>query len=227
MWTFGTSGFLFQSNKLMYDRQTRSLWHSLTGEPVIGKLAHSGLKLELLPVTLTTWEEWLEQNPETTVLSLDTGHRRLYLHPSNEQAAYYGYFNSPDVMFPAYLTDDRLAAKQRVHALRFFGAASAYPIEILTRELVVNDVVGPQEVVIVADPEAMSARTYDPMGHRFAPGASATQLIDENGAAWRLTEEALVREDDASQTLPRLPGHDSFWFGWYAFHPQTELYTGR
>ncbi len=227
MRSFGTSGFLYQSNKLMYDRGTRTLWHSLTGEPVIGKLAHSGLKLDLLAVTLTTWEEWLEQNPDTTVLSLETGHRRQYLHPSDQQAAYYDYFNSPDVMFPAYLQDERLADKQRVHALRFFGAASAYPIDILAAELVVNDVVGPQEVVIVANPEAMSARTYDPMGHTFEPGTSPTQVIDEMGAAWRLTEEALVREDDASQILPRLPGHDSFWFGWYAFHPQTELYTGR
>ena len=71
--TFGTSGFLYQNNKLMYDRPTDTLWHSLTGEPVIGELAHSGKKLNRFPVTVTTWQEWLEQHPDTTVLSLDTG----------------------------------------------------------------------------------------------------------------------------------------------------------
>ena len=211
----------------MYDRTTWTLWHSLTGEPVIGRLAKSGIKLELLPVTLTTWKEWREQNPDTTVLSLDTGFRRKYLHPREQDAAYYDYFNTPEVMFPAFLTDERRAAKDRVFALKFFGAASAYPIEILAEELVVNDVIGPQEVVIVTDPEAKSARAYDPMGHMFTAGSVATEVVDEAGRLWRLTEVQLVRVDDASETLPRLPGHDSFWFGWYAFHPRTKLYTEK
>ena len=75
---FGTSGFLFNSNKLMYDRATLSMWHSLTGEPVVGKLANSGLELELLPLVLTTWEEWLAENPDTTVLTEDQGFNRRY-----------------------------------------------------------------------------------------------------------------------------------------------------
>ena len=53
---FGTSGLLFRSNKLMYDRATLSLWHQFLGEPVVGSLANSGIKLEVLPVLLTTWE---------------------------------------------------------------------------------------------------------------------------------------------------------------------------
>ncbi len=51
---FGTSGFLYQSNKLMFDRGTNTLWRPLTGEPVVGDLASSGLKLEILPLVLTT-----------------------------------------------------------------------------------------------------------------------------------------------------------------------------
>jgi hypothetical protein len=55
--TFGTSGLLYRSNKLMYDRNTESLWSSLLGEPVIGPLADSEIKLAFFPVVLTTWEE--------------------------------------------------------------------------------------------------------------------------------------------------------------------------
>ena len=54
-YTFGSSGFLFRSNKLMYDRQTRTLWNQLTGEPVLGQLVGTGVKLNLLPVVFTTW----------------------------------------------------------------------------------------------------------------------------------------------------------------------------
>ena len=71
--TFGTSGLLYQSNKLTYDRATQSLWSSLLGELVIGPLADSGIKLPFFPVVLTTWEEWLAEHPTTSVLSNDTG----------------------------------------------------------------------------------------------------------------------------------------------------------
>ncbi|MFY9823955.1 MAG: DUF3179 domain-containing (seleno)protein, partial [Thermoanaerobaculia bacterium] len=72
-YTFGTSGLLYRSNKLMVDRQTRSLWSNLTGEPVIGPLAGSPAdhRLAVLPLTLTTWQDWRHRHPETTVLALD------------------------------------------------------------------------------------------------------------------------------------------------------------
>lgn len=221
---FGTSGFLFNSNKLMYDRATLSMWHSLTGEPVVGKLANSGLELELLPLVLTTWEEWLSKNPDTTVLTEDQGFNRQYRHPENQGAIYYNYFHIPDVMFPAYLTDDRRIEKDRVLALKFFGAASAYPIETLAKELVVNDVVGPQEVVIVSDPKSKAARAYDRGGHTFSPTDNPRQVLDENNEPWQLTETDLYKIGDEAQRLERLPSHESFWFGWYAFNPQTKLY---
>ena len=53
--TFGTSGLLYRSNKVMYDRATNTLWHQFTGEPIIGPLADSGIRLPFYPVLLTTW----------------------------------------------------------------------------------------------------------------------------------------------------------------------------
>ena len=40
---FGTSGLLYRSNKLIFDRETKSLWNTFEGVPVIGRLAGSGL----------------------------------------------------------------------------------------------------------------------------------------------------------------------------------------
>jgi hypothetical protein len=44
-YTFGSSGFLFRSNKLMYDRQTRTLWNQITGEPVLGDLVGQAVRV--------------------------------------------------------------------------------------------------------------------------------------------------------------------------------------
>ena len=41
-----------------------------------------------------------------------------------------------------------------------------------------------------------------------------------------MTEEFLVNTADQLEKLARLPTHMAFWFGWYQFHPDTELYTG-
>ena len=61
----------------MYDHQTRTLWNQLSGEPVLGELVGSGVKLDLLPVVVTTWEDWLTQHPDTVVLDLNTGYQRI------------------------------------------------------------------------------------------------------------------------------------------------------
>ena len=48
--------------------------------------------------------------------------------------------------------------------------------------------------------------------------------MDSAGARWQVTEEALVKEGDPSMTLSRIPTQTSFWFGWYQYNPDTEIY---
>jgi len=91
----GTSGFLYRSNKLMYDRATQSLWSTLRGEPVIGPLVGQGIRLARGSVVTTTWGEWRRRHPHTSVLSIDTGHTRDYA----EGAAYRDYFATDALMF--------------------------------------------------------------------------------------------------------------------------------
>ncbi len=57
----------------MYDRGTKTLWHQFLGEPAVGELVGSGIELEVLPVTLTTWDDWVAAYPDTTVLNIETG----------------------------------------------------------------------------------------------------------------------------------------------------------
>jgi hypothetical protein len=216
---FGSSGFLYRSNKLMYDRGTKSLWHSLTGEPVVGTLAHSGIRLTVLPVVVSTWGQWKSDHPETKVLSLDTGHRREYV----PGAAYGGYFASPDTMFPVWRRSTVLPTKSYVFALTINGTPKAYPLATLERERVVNDTLGGEPIVLVAEARGRTVRAYRRGEHRFALAPEPSAVIDERGVRWRVTEEALVPAGGAGM-LDRIAGYVSYWFGWYVFNPRTLVY---
>ncbi len=68
-----TSGLLIRSNKVMFDVESRSVFDTFTGEAVTGPLADEGVQLDQATVLVTTWGEWKEANPETTVLMQEDG----------------------------------------------------------------------------------------------------------------------------------------------------------
>jgi hypothetical protein len=222
--TFGTSGLLYRSNKLMYDRQTYTLWSNLTGEPVVGRLARSPIRLEILPFTVTTWEDWRSAHPDTTVLKLDDsfGLRWNYTYrPGAADRVRAG------VSFPVWLKSKALEPKAEIYGLRVGQQAKAYPVERVLKEKVVNDRLGEVELVLIGDSKSGAVRAYRRDGRTFSPGRAAGELRDESGRAWRITEEALLADaagQEAPPRLERMPGHLSFWFGWYGFFPQTEIY---
>jgi hypothetical protein len=135
--TFGTSGLLYQSSKLMFDEETNSLWPTLQGKPMVGALAGSDLELDFAPVVTTTWGEWRKRYPGTLVLSPNTGHQRDY----SEGAAYRDYFSTDELMFDVSRRDRRLKNKDEVLvvrirgkrplaiAVRFLEKRSAYEVE--------------------------------------------------------------------------------------------------
>ena len=234
--TFGTSGMLYRSNKVMYDRLTNSLWNHLTGEPVIGPLWDSGIKLDFFPVLLTTWEEWLELHPDTTVLDQETGlyPAEFYAPEEDPQAIYYSYFNSPETMFPVPYRDDRLETKDVVLGVQLNDSYKAYSSAALLKSRIVNDVVGGEQILVLGSAASQGARAYyrgdksfkltpDDGGEYFG---IPSVIVDTDGGIWQVTEEFLVNTADESEKLARIPTHMSFWFGWFQFHPDTELYKG-
>jgi len=221
---FGTSGMLYRSNKLMYDRATETLWHQCRGEPVVGPLANSGIRLEVLPSALTTWEEWLAQHPDTSVISDDTGvyPPSLYRPEDDSRSIYFSYRADPETMFPVGFKDDSLPLKEPVFCLAFGDEARAYPRAKLPETPIVNDTVVGKEVVIVTTAGGAS-RAYDRQGRAFHYSGDM-RLADDRGESWLVFEDAMQSADDPENRLPRLPSKDAYWFGWYAFHQDTELY---
>ncbi|MFQ5743567.1 MAG: DUF3179 domain-containing protein [Acidobacteriota bacterium] len=239
LFTFATSGLLYRSNKLMFDRQTETLWSNLTGEPVVGPLVGEGIRLRVLPLVVTTWGAWKQQHPETTVLSLETGYERDY----TPGQPYGEYFASPATMFPVGVRDERLSPKAWVYGIRIGEAAVAFELSALQTAGVVNTVVGGKGVVLVTGAgRAVRAylrgdRTFLPAGRQeggivaqeeqaAVPAGPTVKLVASDGTRWRLTDLALT-EERGSDRLQRLPGHLAYWFGWYAFFPATELWQGE
>ncbi len=227
---FGTSGFLYRSNKLMYDRKTETLWHQFRGVPVVGPLVGSGIQLEVLPMTLTLWSEWAAKHPDTTVLDLDTGvfPAEAYTPESGNDSVYFAYRNQDTTMFPVPERSSELGTKDQVFGLNFGDEAKAYPLSLFEESSVINDTVGGRNVVIVAAGEGSGVRAYDRGDYVFTASAETGQgitLTDETGAGWQTGEDALVSLDDLAQSLERLPSRDAYWFGWYAFFPHTSVYS--
>lgn len=210
----GTSGFLYRSNKLMYDHETRSLWSTLQGEPVVGPLVDKGISLHRRHVVTTTWGEWKKRHPETTVLSLNTGHRRDY----GEGAAYRDYFATHQLMFDIPKLDNRLRNKDEVVGLRNGDQQLAVSARFLESHPVYHDQLGQQDLVILTDASGGN-RVYESSDVRFVSRDEST-ATDSDGHVWQVAEDGLTLD---SRRLERLPAHRVFWFGWYAQFPQTRL----
>ena len=234
--SFGTSGLLYESNKLMYDRATFSVWHQFTGEPVIGPQVGVADPLPFFPLLQTTWAEWQAEHPGTTVLSLETGiyPPERYAPESNATSIYHEYRANPSTMFPVARRNDVLRTKDLVIGVGIDDKFKAYAVEALQKDRVVNDQVGGTEIVVVAAAESDAARVYKREGHSFRldPESSSDpalprSLVDDSGGKWQVTEEHIVSSVDDSKKLDRIPTHTSFWFGWYNFHPETEVYKSN
>lgn len=226
--TFYTSGLLYRSNKLMFDSATKSLWNQFTGQPVVGPLVAEGIQLEILPVTLTTWEEWLSEHPDTQVLSLDTGYDRDYLKPGTEGAVYANYFASPSLLFPSgpRETGRTLRPKDQVFVLTVGGdEAKAYPLDLIRELGVVNDVVGGTPIVLLVDAGG-GVQAYERGDEEFRlVETPALTLEDAEEGLWQATAEALKGPE--GQQLRRLSGHASYWFAYRSFRPDGPLFTGE
>jgi hypothetical protein len=215
----GTSGFLYRSNKLMYDHATKSLWSTLTGTPVVGPLVGKGIELEPLYVVTTTWKEWRKRHPNTRVLSLDTGHLRDY----SEGAAYRDYFATDQLMFNVPKLDPRLPNKAEVLALRLSEEPNeqlAIAADFLAANRVYHDRIGGTVFVVLTDAGGAN-RVYEARKAVFASWDGGNAVRDRDGKVWKFDEDRLT--GPRGEVLKRLPAHRAFWFGWYAQYPATRL----
>lgn len=216
---FGTSGFIYRSNKLLYDKATKSLWQSLTGLPVIGPMAGGSTRLKPLAVVITPWKTWHDAHPDTTLLSPATEFQQQYAQPN----VFDEYAKVDEIAFPVPAQDARLPAKSEALVIRAIDPNNAQQLAIATDFLKANPVyhgeAAGQKYLVLTDAGGAS-RVYESGEHKFETfdGKTAT---DANKGSWMMTESALVGPDGSK--LRRYPAHRAYWIAWSAAFPDTQL----
>ena len=109
---FGVSGLLYNSDLVFYDRLTETLWDQVEAKAIVGPLA--GRELELVPVTMTSWDRWKNAHPDTVVLSADTGFLKDYSIDPYEK-----YRGSRRLMFPVSRKSNAIHPKTVVFGFEF------------------------------------------------------------------------------------------------------------
>lgn len=203
----GVSGRLINSNLVMYDRDTRSVWPQIPATAIAGE--RNGDTLDEVDVVWTTWGQWRGLHPETEVLSDRTGAVRNYARdPYGSYNPASGYYARSQVMFPVLHEDDELPAKRMVSGARTAERAVFFDLEELARD-------GLQETahfVGVFDERLGIARIYE------SDGKSEFELRDgqvvKSGTGERFAPDALP--------LEAVTAIEAFYFAWNAFYPDSE-----
>ena len=125
--SFGVSGLLYQSDVLLYDRASESLFSQLEAEAISGPLL--GQRLRALPVSYSSWSAWRARYPEGLVLTRATGFRRDY-----DRDPYAGYEQSRQLYFSVNnAAPPLLHPKERVFGISHAGTSKAYPVSELEK----------------------------------------------------------------------------------------------
>ena len=236
---FGTSGSLYQSSLVMYDRQTQSLWTHFDGRAVVGHLA--GAQLDFYPTQIIAWSEWSQENPEGQVLVGEAGGRSLDAYGRNP---YVGYESSDSLLNPNFQSeaiDERLPGKERVIGLRSTeGEAVAIRHSHLREAQVVELTFNGLPLVVWNLPGATSAIdtrvVYE--GQDVGTTGVFSALIGdialtfepaedgfrdrETGTLWSVTGKAVEGTFEGTQLTPQ-EFLDTFWFAWSTFNKSTTI----
>ena len=243
--TFGTSGRLYLSALVMYDRQTESLWTHFTGQAIAGEL--TGAQLELIPVATVSFETFAAEHPDGLVLSRPIGSGRSY---GNNPYAGYDEPDGGPILFLG-TADPRLGPQTRVVAIRHGGEGVAVVLDALAAEgVIATDVGGVTAVVLhlpgtatpLQDSQVAFGRDVGGTGvfnatvdgqvltfSRKADAASSAGIgaftDDQTGSTWTVLGRA-VDGPLAGTLLEPIEHLDTFWFAAAAFDPDIEIIGG-
>ncbi|MCS4113586.1 hypothetical protein GGP49_000485 [Salinibacter ruber] len=233
---FGVSGLLRNSDLVMYDRKTETLWQQLTGKAIVGDLA--GRTLTQIPSQIVSFRQFGETHPDGAVLSRDTGHDRPY--GRNPYAGYDDIDNKPF----AYRgpTDDRLPPMAKVVAVTIGDRYKAYPHSKTEKKRVLHDTVAGRPLAVFHAPGAVSALDSAEIAESKETGSTGVfdRRVDGRTLTFSYVDDGRFEDEDTESTwtvtgkavdgplegtqLDRVQHGDYFAFAWFAFRPDAALY---
>lgn len=234
---FGVSGLLRNSDLVMWDDASNSLWQQITGEAIVGEF--TGAQLDLVPTPIVSFGDFAERYPDGEVLSQSVSGGFYGRNPY----AYYDSSSQP-FLFDGEL-DDRYPAMERVVGVVVDGESKAFPFSVLEELRVANDELSGVPIVAMwGAPETVSALSAPTIadGDAIGTGVAYERSVDgrtltfdaaddglfrdgETGTSWDLLGRA-VEGPLSGQELTPVVQTNHFWFAWAAFNPDAPVRTG-
>ena len=232
---FGVSGLLRNSDLVMWDDRTVSLWQQVTGEAIVGTA--TGTLLAPVPTAIVSFGEFAASYPEGVSLSRESGVGVPYV--SNP---YEGY-STRSAPYPFYTgeVDPRYRALERVVGVTEGGGATAYPFPVISEAGAVNDSVGGVPIVVFwggDTADALDTRNLSE-GRSIGTGLAFRRTVDgqeltfakegdmfrdlETSSLWTLLGES-VSGPLTGKRLEFAVHRNEFWFVWGAFYPYGQVY---
>jgi len=158
----GVSGLLYNSDVLLYDRRTESLWSQIAARAISGP--RRGDTLDAIPIANTTWSAWRAEHPQSLVLSRNTEYSRNY-----DRDPYAAYAEDEALMFPVRFRMHGKHPKTRVLGVEIAGQARAYPLPAFPEvgQHRVEDELGGKPITVLIDSDAQSGRVLDIHGEEI------------------------------------------------------------
>jgi hypothetical protein len=223
--TFGTSGLLYNSNLVLYDRASVGFWSQMLEQSIRGPDVRR--IPDRLPVVETTWGTWKAMYPETSLLSEDTGFSRNY-----DAYPYGTYREDQRLIFPANNSDDdRLHRKERVLGINVGSDSRVYPVANFSGNVeVINDFVGDMQVVVAGSSGlnfgvVFNRKLEDCTVLDFTAVQDKLPVVmrDNEGSEWDIFGIA-VSGARKGQRLQKTNSYVAYWFAWTAFFPGADIH---
>lgn len=219
--TFGVSGLLYNTNLILYDRNTDSNWAQLRLECVNG--SSIGKKPNLVNVVETNWGTWKKLYPNTKVLSTDTGFSRNYAnYPYGDYKTNQDFF-----LFTATPSNDALPNKERIYAILNGDKSKVYQFSDFENGKVFKDEFNGKDYLIVGNENLITAfeltSEHDDLNFEYDFNNSEVFFKDNEGNKWSVFGKAL-EGSRVGQELKMTRSVVSFWFAIAAFYPNPEIY---
>ena len=220
--TFGVSGLLYNSNLILYDRNTDSNWSQIKLECVNGELI--GDKPELTNIIETNWKTWKFLYPNSKVLSTETSFSRNYdKYPYGDYKTNQGYF----IFRPSIINND-LPNKERIYAIIDDDQSTVYQFSSFQNGHVVKDTFKDKQYLVVGNEHIIKAfnlnNTHADLTFSYNISTPGSFFKDTQGNKWSVFGEAIDGPRKGEKLVPA-KSVVSFWFAIAAFYPNPKIYS--
>jgi len=221
---FGVSGLLYNSNLILYDRETDSNWSQMLQMSVSGPRAGEvPARIQVIETRLDTLRAMY---PNALVMTRETSYTRNY-----DQSPYGPYLINEILLFPVSTMDNRLSRKTRVIGIHSDTDSKVYQIDSFgAATQTINEQFEGQSIVVVGNTAQNIATIYDRELSdgtilTFSPlqDALPNLMSDDEGNVWNVFGTA-VSGPRAGEQLGMTRSFTSLWFAWVAFFPTPQIH---